>query len=547
MNQKSIQIFTASSGNQSALVTFDDETIRHIHSIVKPEEECNYYKDLSFWGNVIVFTGFGLGYHLRKKLNSIPESATLIIIDYFDIIINDYAKKQLESLPNKKIFISEYENKLRENEIKTLLTQIKHPLIQIVKHPASYTFFQHFYDDIIAFITSCYTINKSSVLPSTPPLLLYGNHFLQNEMKNAIANQYTCAPNLFYYDSCKSTNDYESKLHKLLQQNRPSFILSINMKGFDGNGILAQASLIFDIPLVVWFVDDPHPILLHQEQFVNKNMTAFCWEKSYLPFLATKKFNRVVFMPLATDSYQFSPNSDRIPSIPIGFVGSSMGEEFLNSIKEKFLWKDILFPIVIKATEYLLVYPGESIYSIIQKYSKELSIPIPFTDTRNITWLCSYIIHMASNKKRKQFITTLIPEGIELFGDPKGWNSILGSKCITHPDIDYSTQICSVYQNIAININITSCQMPTSVNQRVFDIPMSGSFVLSDSQKNLEQFFEIDKEAVCYRNIAELLDKVRFYKKNISSRKSIIQAAQMRINGEHTYAHRLKSIIKIIT
>jgi len=164
-----------------------------------------------------------------------------------------------------------------------------------------------------------------------------------------------------------------------------------------------------------------------------------------------------------------------------------------------------------------------------------------------MTWLCAYCIHTASMKKRRDIIRALIPSGIETFGDPEGWKQLFGAQIVTHPDLDYATQLRNAYRNIAVNVNSTSCQMPSAVNQRVFDIPMAGSFVVSDSQKDLSSLFTINKEAVCYGDTKELRDIVHYYIKNVSARLRIVKAAQRRISSEHTYVHRMKTVMDILT
>ena len=139
-------------------------------------------------------------------------------------------------------------------------------------------------------------------------------------------------------------------------------------------------------------------------------------------------------------------------------------------------------------------------------------------------------------------VSSLIPSGLELFGDPKEWKQLLGNNINAHPDLDYNTQLCNTYRNIEINLNITSCQMPGAVNQRVFDIPLCGSFVLSDNQKDMSELFEPEKEAICYTDINELKDLVKYYTLNTAARLQIIKAAQKRILHEHTYYHRVKRI-----
>jgi spore maturation protein CgeB len=145
-------------------------------------------------------------------------------------------------------------------------------------------------------------------------------------------------------------------------------------------------------------------------------------------------------------------------------------------------------------------------------------------------------------KKRKTIIAGLLSLGIETFGDPDGWKELFGNTIITHPNIDYRRQLASVYQSIAINLNITSCQMPTAVNQRVFDVPMAGGFVISDKQKDMDELFKPGEIAV-YESVEDLQEKVRFYLDHETRRRAITERAQKRILGEHTYAHRIKKII----
>ena len=319
------------------------------------------------------------------------------------------------------------------------------------------------------------------------------------------------------------------------------------MKGFDGNGTLAETALRLDIPVIIWFVDDPHPILLQQRKFINRNMTALCWEKAYLPFLEKHDFFKVAYLPLATDPAIFSRKAIGSPKTGLGFVGTSMGSTFLDTIKSRFLWSDSLLPLVEKASEILLNNPFKKISAIINNTAKESSITLPFSDERNFTWLCSYTIHTASMKKRKEIISPLLPSGIELYGDPEGWKGLLGNNIITHPDLDYNTQLCDSYRNIEINLNITSCQMPSAVNQRVFDIPMSGSFLLSDNQKDMEELFDIGKEAVCYQSIHELKDLFKYYSENEREKFTVIKDARERIKKDHTYNRRISSIINMLT
>lgn len=544
--QDSLQIFTASSGKLSARVLLDNDTTRHIHSTVKPEAEADYFEDLTFWGNVIVFKGIGLGYHLGGKIKNVPPSALLIVIDYYDKLIDNCMDTIFTNLPNNIFSVSASNYKQKKSELIKSLKTIPSPIVQTIKHPASFDIHRNFYEDILSIIypSSAQQQTKTSYIKKA--LLVYGKFFLQEEIRRALRKLYGEDPILFLYESLQSGMEYESQLQKIIQSERPDFILSINMKGFDGNGILSDTALRFGVPIIVWFVDDPHPILLHQGKFIGKHIIAMCWEKAYLPYLKECGFGKVGYLPLATDPDIFSCKIPASPMVRIGFVGTSMGSAFLANIQSKFLWSDALIPLVDKASDILLTNPDARVLKIIRDVSHEMSFTIPFSDDRNFTWLCSYIIHNAGMKKRKSLIESLMPAGIETFGDPEGWKELLGPDIPTHPDIDYSTQLFNTYRDIEINLNVTSCQMPSAVNQRVFDIPMSGSFVISDNQKDLGELFEIGKEAVCYKDIEELKDIVSYYLDRQESQLQITAAAKERIRNEHTYFHRVKSIMEAL-
>ena len=85
--------------------------------------------------------------------------------------------------------------------------------------------------------------------------------------------------------------------------------------------------------------------------------------------------------------------------------------------------------------------------------------------------------------------------------------------------------------------------MKTGFNQRVFDIPACGGFILTDYRGQLEEQFEIGKEIVCYKDIDEVSDLVSFYLKNNYAREKIVKNAFKRITRDHTYKSRMNVMI----
>lgn len=529
MEKYACKLFKAQSGAMSARLENKDGMTIHLHSLVRPEDECNYYDDLSIWGDRIILLGTGLGYHLYKIKDELTIKNKVIVVEYYKELA-DLCKKGL--FPDADVITSETINP------SVMLRQFIDggEYIQVIKHPVSYNVNRGFYDDLQKNALNLKLQNATGNI-----LLMYGNFFIQEEIRRAF-NQNKLNVGIFDYRCIKTFDSYQNQLQKTIQMYKPEVIISINMLGVDGNGIWSDITSRYGIPVCVWYVDDPSPINLHQKQFIRSNAIAFCWERDYLEKLKEDGFESTFYLPLATDPDIFRQTEKELKT-PVGFVGSAMNGDFLNNIKKKFLWKPSLDELTNEIAEELLKSPDLDVVKILEQKCKEQKLP--FSDKRNLVWFRSLVIHTASMKKRKRIIEGLMENGIETFGDPSGWKTLCGNNIKTNENIDYHTGLAKVYQQIGVNVNITSCQMATSVNQRVFDIPACGGFVISDCQRDLEELFEPD-EIVTYVSIEELKDKIQYYEQNVVSRKQISRRAYNRVINQHTYYHRCQEIYRKI-
>jgi spore maturation protein CgeB len=554
--QDTVQLFTAQNGQLSAKAVFPDSIVRHIHSLVDPAAEGKYYERLDFWGDVIVLAATGLGYHLMPRLHAVPENTVIVAFDFYEALIDHCRKNIFSRIKNRVVTFSGATAPDKAAAAAAAMRLMPSAKIQVIKHPASFDMHRRFYETILDSLVSPLAKSAEIRKPATrgaagAAIVMHGNFFLEEEVLNAF-RQSAAEPRAFHYNGHASPLEYENALLRTIQAARPSLIFSVNMKGIDTGGVFAQTAARFGIPLVVWFVDDPRRILGTQLMHSlppspsAPPIVAACWERAYIPWLERAGFSKVLYLPLATDPSLFRAAAAAAPTVDVGFVGTSMVDEFSGKIKEKFLWSDRLIPLVNEASERLLAKPDYDVDNDIPSLAKRIGIDLPFSDVKNLSWLCAYIIHTASMEKRKSIIGGLIREGIELFGDSGGWKRLLGPEVVTHPDIDYRSGLAEAYRAIRINVNITSCQMPSAVNQRVFDIPVAGSFVLSDDQKDLRELFEIGREAIVYDGMEDLKDKIRFYRTHEAERVKIIAAAYKRILSEHTYAMRIGSLLSLL-
>ena len=112
------------------------------------------------------------------------------------------------------------------------------------------------------------------------------------------------------------------------------------------------------------------------------------------------------------------------------------------------------------------------------------------------------------------------------------------------PQLNYYKELPSFYNACAVNFNATSIQMGKAVNQRVFDVPACGAFLLTDHQESIEGLFEVGKEVVTYKDQGEIAELVRFYLGNDRAREAVAKNGRVRVLGEHTYRHRVDEIIR---
>lgn len=92
-----------------------------------------------------------------------------------------------------------------------------------------------------------------------------------------------------------------------------------------------------------------------------------------------------------------------------------------------------------------------------------------------------------------------------------------------------------------------TCQNDSDqIKGRNFEVPGCGGFVLTGKADNLDEYYEIEKEVVCFEDTTDLVDKVHYYLKNEDERMAIAQAGYERTIREHTYVHRFTEVFRQI-
>jgi len=81
------------------------------------------------------------------------------------------------------------------------------------------------------------------------------------------------------------------------------------------------------------------------------------------------------------------------------------------------------------------------------------------------------------------------------------------------------------------------------IKGRTFEVPGCGGFLLTGRAEDLEDYYVDGKEVVIFKNIRDLINKIRYYLTHEDERATIAQAGYERTLREHTYEKRFREIL----
>jgi len=81
---------------------------------------------------------------------------------------------------------------------------------------------------------------------------------------------------------------------------------------------------------------------------------------------------------------------------------------------------------------------------------------------------------------------------------------------------------------------------------RTFEVPGCGGFLLTQNAPELERYFELGREAVAFRDVDELVEKLRHYLAHEDERAAVAEAGYARVLRDHTYERRFAEIFSRI-
>ncbi len=551
VNDFTISVVEAKNGMPSMRICSSDGPPKAIHSIYDPEAEAKTIVDaFSFDGKgILIMLGSGLGYHLAELVSRYPEARIIVVESSHEIY--ELAKKhgKVGGIEDRVRFIVGTRPDEAVREIGRFQMKAGMPPLSIFPLLPAISSFPDYYNPILHSLRNTISMRFWERLrypkfkeARTKFALIDFGYFLTAEVEKAIkrlGHEVARVP-------VRKGEEGEVILSRLLSsilEFKPDMLLTINHLGFDQDGVLTSFLESIEMPVASWYVDSPNLIVKAFDKNVSPYVSIFLWDKAYNIDMKAVGFESVEYLPLATDTDVFKPlklshKDIKRFSSDTGFVGNSMVEpaaEYLEKVPHDMHL--VLERLAKHLSESHLTF-NESLRTL-SKDEQEGINALPVRERLDfeaaVLWRSTLMYRLSCIERFKEFRPVI-------HGD-KGWHKLLNGEFSIMPPLNYYRELPVFYNACRINFNATNLQMGSAVNQRVFDVPACEAFLLTDDQEALGELFDTGKEVITYKNKDEIPELVKYYLSHPQERKRIAERGRERIIREHTYIHRIETLI----
>lgn len=501
-----------------------------------------------------VFLGLGMGHGLRALLRERP--GPVAVVDREEAILALARDQKLTDTPD--VFFVPLEDLAAPDRAMAALEAFRDAIgggpFLPVAHPVYLRLDPGFYADLSRRLTSHVRFwdaaNYRKFTQPTPRVLLFtSRYFLVTEIREAFSRLGAAVLDFPVASGERGEAGFIESLLGAVVEFKPDFILTVNHMGLDRDGALTGLLEKLRLPLASWFVDNPHLILHDYAGLVSPWCMLFSWDADLTGSLSALGFSHTAYLPLATDPRRFAPPAS--PSPPqaswradVSFVGASMRAQVDAPLARLAAWPELVREYASLARAFRR-HPERGVRAFLAETAPAvhaLWLDLPTAEARLdfemlITW-------EATRQYRLERVSRLMEFSPLIIGDA-GWEEALPGvdrDWRRLEEINYYKDLPRFYPFSSVNFNCTSVQMKGAVNQRVFDVPACGAFLLTDRREQLAALFEEGREVVCYGEPDEIPELVQRYLKNPAERARTAQAARARILAEHTYEHRLETL-----
>jgi spore maturation protein CgeB len=271
---------------------------------------------------------------------------------------------------------------------------------------------------------------------------------------------------------------------------------------------------------------------------INKKLLNLTFLKKYdlIWFEKTNQINRKTLKKIKKYSssnlvYYTNDNINLFHNISINFIFARNYFDYFVIIKDY-------------AKEYNKIINKKKIISIIRGYDENYIYPkIKQSNFKyKVVFIGSY------EKIRHEYINCIALNDIKVDVFGNGWKKIKSTANLTiHNKPLYFDDYIEVLHNAYLVLNFFRKKNFDKTTGRTFEIPASGTLMLSERSDPSVNLFREDIEAVYFNNKKELLDKINYCFKNRSFRINLIKNAISKINkNNYSYLQIISKALKNI-
>lgn len=516
-------------------------------------------QDFSPEKHLAVFLGYGMGYAYQAFLQKYPNIPVAIIDKETDLL------QALSFQPSNN---TQYFEETDKDTVLKKITFWQESNNNKALYPIVNPFYQRLDKEFYGYLREQLTASKqynfwekakyNKFQNKTPRLLLISSkYFLFGEVENACNNLGIECKHLQLVNDEMAQSDFIKQLLEIVISFKPDALVTLNHSGIDREGILMDLLNKLELPLISWFVDNPNLVLASYEGLSSPWLHIFTWDKDNIPSLNKKGFNNVYYLPLGTDTNRFNPNNKNIAypkewNSDVSFVGNSMiskvqkrweASNCPNEFYQDFLTisNDFIFSNKKDAHDFILEEAIKKFPAICNYYYQNLNKEEQLAFETGLTWEATRLYRLSCVEQTLDFNPLIVgDDGWQVFFEKENRN------WRWHEPIAYYTHLPNFYPHSRINFNCTSMQMKGASNQRILDVPATGSFVLTDYREQMENMFDIGTEIICYKTTNEIPDLIKYYLSHEKERLEIIQKGRERVLKCHTWTHRVAEIIRVM-
>lgn len=356
-----------------------------------------------------------------------------------------------------------------------------------------------------------------------------------------------------YFDPNESVPEQNTALEQVLTSHSHDYDFVISYLFIPA---VSDLCFKFSLRYISWTYDSPLNALFTDSVFHPTNYI-FVFDRE--EYLRLKSFSlpHLYHLPLAANterirSLELSPKDEAAFSHKITFIGSLYDGNYYDIIAPH-LPPDIQEELKQMLSQRLCLWHDTRHWTplseaCVQSLSAVLRTPDWNAAALLPDELYAYLILIPQKLGQLERITALNTLA-EFF--PVDFYTNQSSPCLSkvtlHPPVDYYTDACKIFSLSKINLNLTLPSIESGIPQRIFDIMACGGFVLTNYQKELEEYFTIGREIEVFHDLNELTAKCHYYLTHEKERIAIAVNGYKKVCTCYNYPAQTQKMLQMIS